>query len=245
MKYGIDWIVKPPIDPLAKETGIGKFSIDSLEQLENEKLYKSKTNMFSLAFAIILIYDILGGLFIIKNWNPPEPALYEISAHNIKTKNYQDKRLIIFNKPRHTEAAIQKWAQKTLNDLYNFDFLNMNQNMERIKKYFTASGYEKFVEGMKAIDGEEKIVGGKMTINTIMFDKVIFPSTFGKTKVMEENDNVYYQLEVPVRMTAQKGDRVEEYDAKFNIMLVLLVDSNGKTGFFINEFNISELQKVI
>lgn len=242
----IDLFAPPPEDPFLKKANIRGVSISSIEELNKVPVYRAKTRKLSYAIALALAFDVMGIVFYLDNKDLIEPKIYEVQPTDIIKRNesaYHDKQLIIFDKPRHTEVALQRWVNTVVNDLYNFDFLNFEDRIEHISQYFTKSGFENFVQSLQNIRADENIIDNKLTIKTFVFDKALFPSTYGNKRLSD--GNIYYQLNIPMRMTVQKGNVIREFNTNFNILLVLLIDNNGKTGFYIQEFDMDKPSKVI
>lgn len=240
----IDWIIPLPMDQYLDN----KVPISSIEQLYQYPSYRTKTRRFTYLVFLLLILNITSVIFYFNLKKEETPKVYEVSQTDVlknNTKNFLKKPLIVFEQPLHTEEVIQRWADITLNNLYNFDYLNFEQRLDEIQPYFTESGYNKFLKGLQNAKMDDYFIKEKHTVNTIVFGKIRFPAAYGNKKIISNDNNLYYQIYVPMRMTVQKGNHIDEYDTEFNILLAVLVDNKGKTGLFIHEFDMTPPQKVM
>lgn len=240
----IDWFVPNPKDPLAERIGT-KHTISSLENLNELPVYRAKTRKLSYAILLALLFDVLGVVFFFNNKDTLAPDVYEISAADLQARNsanYENKPLLIFDTPRHTETAIERWLNNALNDLYNFDYLNFEERIDEVSKYFTDAGFVHFVSALQRVEARETIKNNNLTINTVVFGRPLFPSVYGNKKISD--GNLYYHIIVPMRMIVKKNNAVAEYDTTFRLMLAVLVDNAGKTGFYIQEFDMSQPKRV-
>lgn len=237
-----------PKDPLYEKYGNKNqkgVTISSLDTLNRTPVFKAKTRKLSYAIILTILFDILGVVFYFDNKDLVQPSLYQVKVEDIVNKNssaYENNQLVIFDKPRHTEAAIKRWVTSSLSDVYNFDYLNFYDRLDEIEKYFTETGYINFLKALKNINAYESIYENRLTINTIVFGEPLFPSVYGNKRITD--GNLYYHVVVPMRMTVQKGNTITEYDTTFRVMLAVLVDNNGKTGFFIQEFDMNPPKSV-
>lgn len=110
-------------------------------------------------------------------------------------------KLPVLNSPSFSGEKIKMWSSKLVGDVYNFNFGNINRQIERNKFYFTPAAFEDFKKQIASTKLDEDVISNRLFVTSTPIDD---PVIVGRARV---NGQDVIRVQVPVVITFIGGDK--------------------------------------
>lgn len=210
----------------SKTQKTGNNVIFSRSMLRGDSFYSTMLFVSMILMGVILL---LFAWDFYARTHKPIPPYYAVTA---------DEKLIrlrALRAPNLTTEALLQWVSEATTTIYTLNFNDYNQVFNRVRVYFTPSGYENFRAAMRAAG----------IVNTIVKKRLVVSSVITDTPVILKEGVIAtgfyaWQVQLPMLLTYQSAsDNIQS-----RIVLTLLVTrvpaSESVKGIGISSFIVAE-----
>jgi intracellular multiplication protein IcmL len=182
------------------------------DELELKKLRTNfyQTNyqlMVSVLLLMLLVSFILSGIMFYNIVTCPEPTYYASSQSGNIT------RIHPLSDPIMSDNEISQWSKNIASIVYTFNFVNYNDVLQQLQKYFTPEGLTRFKNNFQ----NDAIIG------PIIAKKIVVSSTInGPITIFEQGvkkGKYLWKVQIPMLITYQSP--VETTQQPINLIMLI------------------------
>jgi intracellular multiplication protein IcmL len=143
--------------------------------------------------------------------------------------------LIPLNQPNLSENNVLQWASKALISVYSFDFLHYQRSFQQNRQYFTAAGWQSFMNALEAAKTIETVKDRRLIVSAVLNGAPIISNQY------VIGGRYTWEAQIPVLISYQgttsysdnlivtlKIQRVSTLDNKYGIGITEIVMQRGK-----------------
>ncbi|MGD9153602.1 MAG: type IVB secretion system apparatus protein IcmL/DotI [Gammaproteobacteria bacterium] len=177
----------------------------------------------------IIIIIALAGIVIFLIVSRPTPKYFAT------TDSGRIIPLIPLDQPNLSESNVLQWASQALISIYSFDFLHYQRSFQENRKYFTASGWQSFMNALEQAK----------TIQTVKDQRLIVSAVLNGTPIISNQyiigGRYTWEAQIPLLISYQgtnsysdnilatlKIQRVSTLDNQYGIGITEIVMQRGK-----------------
>ncbi|MCX7116083.1 MAG: type IVB secretion system apparatus protein IcmL/DotI [Gammaproteobacteria bacterium] len=192
--------------------------------MRNEFYRIGHRRTLTLLFVSGCMNALLIFVFLDMFMHPPQPRYFATSIGGQIAPQFP------LNVPNQSDEAISKWASQAAMAAFTYNFVNYKDELQASSGFFTAEGWTRFLDALKASNNLDAIRDKKLVVSAV---------ATSSPKIVQKGvlDGQYsWRVEVPILVTYQS---VGEYSQANNIvkMLISRVSSlNSPRGVGIAQF---------
>lgn len=148
----------------AKAKAKARAAATELVRLRNQFYRDGYRYLIIVVLFCVMIITVLAGTAAYLYLNQPEPRYFATGP---------DGRLIDIaplNRPNIALNNLRTWVGMSLLDIFDYNFLNYNQKLGDIQKFFTQKGYDDYIEKFRESKILETVLANKLIIKATMTD---------------------------------------------------------------------------
>ncbi len=178
--------------------------------------------MIVLSVEIILLF-LLASLVLYQIFHRPLPPFSAVSADN------QRMELTASYEPNLASTTLINWVSKAAVAAYTFDFVNYNQQMARVRPYFTDVGWNDYQASIAKLI--QTIVKNQLFVNSVVV---------GAPVISNQGDlpgrGYTWRVQIPFLVTYQSAGQASRANYTVVITIVRVPTSINPAGIGIAQF---------
>lgn len=207
-----------------------------LDDSKNEKYlekqigkdYSNNLSSLGLNLALILLTIIsFISVYLISNIKPP-------TEFNIIDQNGKVETLTTIGSPILSQQKLQNWTENAIKNIFSFNFVNVNERLEKNRVYFTPAGYDGFKIAMdvsKQLD----------TVKRLSVEVWLTPTD--TAAIVKQgyitNDLQYWNVEVPAIISYNSASAPENKNVIVSVTVVQVPTTENPNGVEISQISVS------
>ena len=134
--------------------------------------------------------------------------------------------------PIQSIENVRRWTNDAASNIYNFDPIKIDEQIEKAQFYFTPFAYSQFVTSIEVAGIKDKVINNKIIINTIPLSTPV-----------PVNGGVYggkvrfWRLRVPVLLVYQSSASVISEEKFLEVDVIRIPTHQNPSGLAISRFN--------
>ena len=177
----------------------------------------------------VLLVSILGNIVLCATLaymlsHPPEPKYFATSINGRITP------LVALNMPNQADSAILQWSNQAAIAAFTYNFVNYRTELVAASGFFTAEGWEQFVNALGSSNNLDAIKAKKLVVSAVATSS---PVILQKGVL---NGRYSWRIQMPILVTYQSASEFSQQNLNVT-MLVTRVDTlNSPRGIGIAQF---------
>lgn len=177
-----------------------------------------KTDKIAMILGLVLCFSLLFNGY--QMGHPSQAVLVTDMPGVSGVKNdSQKKALFSLSKPINSLPIVENWITQASQNIFSFDFTNIDEHYAQIRPYFTSNGWESF---QTAMNDEYSIK------NSVIKDKNIAKAVTTSKAVLAElpsdeavdKTSKHWVMQVPMLITLSSGNRSVVIDRVFEFDII-------------------------
>lgn len=138
--------------------------------------------------------------------------------------------LTALDRPNVSNKALLNWVTLAATSTFTFDFVNYQDQLVKIKDYFTAAGYENFRAALDTAGTISKIEEDKLVLSAVAIGPAIIVSEG------EQRSGYTWQIQVPLLVRYQSASVNETRIQIVNVLVTQVPTSDATKGIGIAQY---------
>jgi intracellular multiplication protein IcmL len=192
----------------------------------------NKPNWFYRDYYDLVIYAVIGAIIFslllafilfLQLYSQPLPSFTAVAPDGKKLE------LTAFDEPNLTSSTIIRWSKQAAVIAYTFDFVNYNQQLEKIRPYFTAAGWQDYLSSTNPLIST--IRDKKLFINSV----VLKPPVISNQGPLPPQEYVW-RMQIPFLVTYQSAEAVNQQKFTVTLSIVKVPTRVNPAGIGVDQF---------
>lgn len=195
------------------------------------KFYRDNFPRFMFLFLVILLICIVSlSLNILQ-------LIYKPTAQQFATFSSTDGttrlvEMVPLKEPNLSTQPLLQWATEAATSCYNFDFNRMETQIQNLRPYFTAQGYQHYIEALQA---ENTLVDVKEKLLIVSAVPLKAPVIL-REAVATSMDKYAWQVQLPLLVTYQSSSELKKSEITVTMLIVRVDTLESPKGIGIAQF---------
>ncbi len=115
----------------------------------------------------IIVIAVLVGVLIFLKRNPTRPVYFATDSVGRLIK------VVPVSQPNMSLDEVMVWAQKAVENIYSYDFINYKEQMQFSQRYFQTTGWDNYIQALTASNNIVALKERKMVVVAKVIDKPV------------------------------------------------------------------------
>lgn len=216
----------------AIKEGMQKAQTEDLSSIQIQtKFYRDSFPKFMFLFLVTLLICIVSiSLNILQLiYKPKSQQFATFSSTDGSTRLVE---MIPLNEPNLSTQPLLQWATEAATSCYNFDFNRMEKQIQNLRPYFTAQGYQHYIEALQAentlIDVKEKL----LIVSAVPLKAPVIL----REAVSSSIERYAWQVQLPLLVTYQSSSELKKAEITVTMLIVRVDTLESPKGIGISQF---------
>ncbi len=216
----------------AIKEGMQKAQTEDLSSIQIQtKFYRDSFPKFMFLFLVTLLICIVSiSLNILQLiYKPKAQQFATFSSTDGSTRLVE---MIPLNEPNLSTQPLLQWATEAATSCYNFDFNRMEKQIQNLRPYFTAQGYQHYIEALQAentlIDVKEKL----LIVSAVPLKAPVIL----REAVSSSIERYAWQVQLPLLVTYQSSSELKKAEITVTMLIVRVDTLESPKGIGISQF---------
>lgn len=188
-----------------------------------------KLSQHTLRFKILLLsflFNILIiGCVIRMYLVPMQPNYYATSV------NGNTLQLTALDEPNTSDSVITQWAELATVAAYSYDFVNYNDQLNSLEKFFTDDAWSNFMQVMRASNTVDQVVSKKLIVNAVAIEPPVILAKGELYGVFS------WRIQIPILVTYQAARGFYSQKILVNLLVSRISTLQSVKGIGIAQFS--------
>ncbi len=137
------------------------------------------------------------------------------------------------DKPNMSTTTLLRWSVEAATATYNYNFSNYESKLRSLKQYFTAKGYDNFLDALSKSNNLAGIEDNKLDITSIPKEPPVI--------IKEKRTPAGYAwlVQAPIQISIRSGSDVKFKDILVEMLIVRIPTNESAKGIGIAQINFS------
>lgn len=140
--------------------------------------------------------------------------------------------MVPLKEPNLSTQPLLQWATEAATSCYNFDFNRMETQIQNLRSYFTAQGYQHYIEALQA---ENTLVDVKEKLLIVSAVPLKAPVIL-REAVATSMDKYAWQVQLPLLVTYQSSSELKKSEITVTMLIVRVDTLESPKGIGIAQF---------
>ena len=216
----------------AIKEGMQKAQTEDLSSIQIQtKFYRDSFPKFMFLFLVTLLICIVSiSLNILQLiYKPKAQQFATFSSTDGSTRLVE---MIPLNEPNLSTQPLLQWATEAATSCYNFDFNRMEKQIQNLRPYFTAQGYQHYIEALQA---ENTLVDVKEKLLIVSAVPLKAPVIL-REAVSSSIERYAWQVQLPLLVTYQSSSELKKAEITVTMLIVRVDTLESPKGIGISQF---------
>lgn len=212
--------------------GLKKARTEDLTTIQIQtKFYRDSFPKFMFLFLTTLLICIVSlALNILQLiYKPKAQQFATFSSTDGSTRLVE---MIPLKEPNLSTQPLLQWATEAATSCYNFDFNRMETQIQNLRPYFTAQGYQHYLEALQA---ENTLVDVKEKLLIVSAVPLKAPVVL-REAVATSMDKYAWQVQLPLLVTYQSSSELKKSEITVTMLIVRVDTLESPKGIGIAQF---------
>jgi intracellular multiplication protein IcmL len=194
-------------------------------------LCNSMSHTILLSFILFIVFGLLG----VMGFSYFEYSLRLPGRFFSVLPDGTNVELTYLDRPNVSTKALLSWATLAATATYTLDFVNYQDNLERLRGYFTVVGYEGFVQALHDSGTLAAIIDKKLVLTAV---------PIGPAIVLTENEvrgKHSWKVEVPITVSYLSASAEEKRDKLVTLTITQVPTYEANKGIGISQYLSGDL----
>lgn len=192
----------------------------SRQNYPQDSWWKIRLALVSSLVLNVVLSLYLGYIFL----TPPPPVYFPTSQSGRLTPLYP------LNAPNQADASVLQWSSQAAIDVFTYNYVNWRTELEADSGYFTANGWETFVNFLKQTNIIGKVVTGKLVVTA----QPTLAPYFSRRGIL---NGVYaWRVQMPIVATYQGLTMPTQENYMISMLIIRVPASISPNGIAIDQF---------
>ncbi len=191
--------------------------------------YRDNYRFTQLAVLLLLIVNlVLGSAIGYKLSNPPAPQYFPTT---------NDGKLILprsLSDPMFSEDHVLQWSADSARKTFSLDFLHWRDQLQSMRKAFTATGWTQFIESLKKSNNLKTLISQKMVINAEITGS---PQVINKGPVLGQ---YAWKIQFPMLISFTNAQNTIPQPVMVTMIVIRVPVSQYPDGLAVNMFYMTQ-----
>lgn len=177
-----------------------------------------KTDKVAMSIGVFLCFSLLFNAYQLSH--PPQSVLITDNPGSSAVINNSNKTpLFALNKPINSLPIIENWINQASENIFSFDFTDIDEHYKLIRPYFTDDGWQSFINAMNdEYSIQNSVIKNKNIAKAVTVDKPILSKLPSDEAV--DKTTKHWIIQVPMLITLSSGNRSIVIDRIFEFDIV-------------------------
>lgn len=195
------------------------------------KFYRDNFPRFMFLFLVTLLICIISlGLNILQLIYKPVAQQFATFSSTDGTTRLVE--MVPLKEPNLSTQPLLQWATEAATSCYNFDFNRMETQIQNLRSYFTAQGYQHYIEALQA---ENTLVDVKEKLLIVSAVPLKAPVIL-REAVATSMDKYAWQVQLPLLVTYQSSSELKKSEITVTMLIVRVDTLESPKGIGIAQF---------
>jgi intracellular multiplication protein IcmL len=212
--------------------GVKKARTEDLASVQIQtKFYRDSFPKFMFLFVLTLLLCIISiSLNILQLiYKPKAQQFATFSSTDGSTRLVE---MVPLKEPNLSTQPLLQWATEAATSCYNFDFNRLETQIANLKPYFTAQGYQHYIEALQA---ENTLVDVKEKLLIVSAVPLKAPVIL-REAVATSMDKYAWQVQLPLLVTYQSSSELKKSEITVTMLIVRVDTLESPKGIGIAQF---------
>ncbi|HKY69832.1 MAG TPA: DotI/IcmL/TraM family protein [Gammaproteobacteria bacterium] len=195
-------------------------------------------HQFYLHVFMLFLIAIIGSLALFifyQMLSKPKPLYFH---------TYEENRLletIPLEQPFLSENDLLQFTTEALISAYTYNYINYNQVIERVNKYFTPKGYQQYRNALRDSGTLQAVIQRKM----VVWAEPIGAPVVLKAAPLPPRNFWTWRVELPILVTYQSADEMLRQELKVTVLITRVPTTLSTDGVMIAQIIMRELSRAL
>ncbi len=189
----------------------------------------NRMRIFTLLILSTGVSFILVGALAYLTVSPPIRDYYQT------TFNGKTTRLTALDVPNQSDAAVRLWANQAAIAIFNYDWVEFNQQLLNAKQFFTSSGWSEFVTAMNNSNILQTVSSKKLRVAAVA---TRHPIVLEKGLLL---GNYTWRIQLPLLVTYTSASQTSQQALVVDMLITRIPTTESNRGVGIARFRMGYL----
>lgn len=216
----------------AVKEGIKKSRSEDLTTIQIQtKFYRDSFPKFMFLFFLALILCAVSILLNIFQF------IYKPTAQQFATFSSTDGstrlvEMVPLKEPNLSTQPLLQWATEAATSCYNFDFNRMETQIQNLRPYFTAQGYQHYLEALQAENTLTDVKEKLLIVSAVPLKAPVILREAIATSI----ESYAWQVQLPLLVTYQSSSELKKSEITVTMLIVRVDTLESPKGIGIAQF---------
>lgn len=208
---------------------------DLLERIEKENISNKYGIFFAVSLVALCVASISNILISINNLETPPAIAYSVKKVN-NEYSVQNAQIIPVTLPSgyNTFKNVVSWLKDAINESYTFSFINYEERLKSVEKYFTPEGYVSYLKAIEQSGVLNELKNKKIEITILSLkDPIMINNGFYQ-------DIEFWTFKGPVLVSYYAGGKPVNIKYTVEVVVKKVPSYMNEKSLAIHEYSLSK-----